>query len=99
MPNTTVHTSKNLPSRQSVLTTQGNVLENQTSEIDWWQESDQQIKGRNLPFNGKEESKTSTEEAHNDKPPVLAIVLTSLSVIMVAIVVVIIWIYGRKRKE
>merc|ERR1712150_127692 len=51
------------------------------------------IKARhNLPLNGK-------DNQDKTKPPVLAIVLTSLCVIFMAVVVVVIWVYSRRRKE
>ena len=51
------------------------------------------IKARhNLPLNGK-------DNQDKTKPPVLAIVLTSLCVIFIAVVVVVIWVYSRRRKE
>ena len=61
---------------------------NKTSVVD---KAPEELRQRNLPFSGGEEQKP--------KPPVLAIVLTSLLFIFVAVVGIVIWIKYRKRKE
>ena len=61
---------------------------NKSSVVD---KAPEELKQRNLPFSSGEEQKP--------KPPVLAIVLTSLLFIFVAVVGIVIWIKYRKRKE
>jgi hypothetical protein len=60
---------------------------NKTSVVD---KAPEELRQRNLPFSSGEEQ---------PKPPVLAIVLTSLLFIFVAVVGIVIWIKYRKRKE
>ena len=61
---------------------------NKSSVVD---ETPEELGQRNLPFSSGEEQKP--------KPPVLAIVLTSLLFIFVSVVGIVIWIKYRKRKE
>merc|ERR1712150_171666 len=61
---------------------------NKSSVVD---KAPEELKQRNLPFSSGEEQKP--------KPPVLAIVLTSLLFICVAVVGIVIWMKYRKRKE
>ena len=61
---------------------------NKSSVVD---KAPEELKQRNLPFSSGEERKP--------KQPVLAIVLTSLLFIFVAVVGIVIWIKYRKRKE
>ena len=86
-------------SGENISTSEKSVFKTQTPAIERSQEGDSEITGRKLPFSSEDESGTVNGEEHHEKPPVVAIVLTSLGIIFVAIIAVVIWIYGRKRKE
>ena len=55
---------------------------------------------RNLPFKQPDDAKARSGDNNEDisKPPVLAIILTSLCVMFVIVVLVLVWVYSRKRR-
>ena len=55
---------------------------------------------RNSPFKQPDNGKARSGDNDDDisKPPVLAIILTSLCVMFVIVVLVLVWVYSRKRR-
>ena len=58
-------------------------------------EGNETLHGRNLPLSSND-GETDDDDDDEDTP-VLPIVLTSLGLVFVSIVIVMIWIYGRKK--
>ena len=66
-----------------------------------FENNNETIGKRNLPFSQPNNAKARSGEEDNGegKPPVLAIILTSLCVMFVVVVLVVVWVYARRRKQ